>query len=157
MDALPEAIDHGVDQTLLPALFEFIKVPSCTPTCDPEWETNGLLEQAQKVATDFLDSLGLAGYKHKVLKEAGRPPLFVGEVEATDPSKGTVIIYGHFDKQPPLTEGWLEGTGPYTPVLRDGLLFGRAAIDDGYAIMSAGLLVKTLQTLGLPRGMLLSG
>jgi acetylornithine deacetylase/succinyl-diaminopimelate desuccinylase-like protein len=29
-------------------------------------------------------------------------------------------MYGHLDKQPPMTTGWAEGTGPYTPVIKDG-------------------------------------
>lgn len=34
--------------------------------------------------------------------------------------KDTVLMYGHLDKQPPMTTGWAEGTGPYTPVIKDG-------------------------------------
>ena len=29
---------------------------------------------------------------------------------------GTVLLYGHLDKQPPFT-GWGEGLGPYDPVV----------------------------------------
>ena len=38
---------------------------------------------------------------------------------------------GHLDKQPPLTSAWSEGLSPYTPVVRDGKLYGRGGADDG--------------------------
>ena len=47
-------------------------------------------------------------------------------------------MYGHLDKQPAMV-GWDAGLGPWTPVLRDGKLFGRGGADDGYAIFAADL------------------
>ena len=53
-------------------------------------------------------------------------------------------FYGHLDKQPPF-EGWSQGLGPYTPVIRDGRLYGRGSADDGYAIFSAVAAVCACQ------------
>ena len=36
---------------------------------------------------------------------------------------GTVLLYGHLDKQPPF-DGWDEGVEPYKPVIKDGKLYG---------------------------------
>src|SRR4051794_29540086 len=38
------------------------------------------------------------------------------EVPATDPAtpRGTVLLYGHLDKQPEMV-GWREGSGPWEP------------------------------------------
>jgi len=73
------------------------------------------------------------------------------EVTATDPKcKDTVLLYGHLDKQPPLTESWDEGLGPYTPVLKDGKLFGRGSADDGYAIFAAISSILALQQQNIP-------
>lgn len=58
--------------------------------------------------------------------------------------KPTVLMYGHLDKQPPLTEGWMEGTSPYDPKIIDGKLYGRGTADDGYAFFSSTLIVKAL-------------
>lgn len=33
--------------------------------------------------------------------------------------------------------GWSDGLGPYTPVIKDGFLWGRGAADDGYSIFAA--------------------
>ena len=51
----------------------------------------------------------------------GLTPLIFITVEATDPSSDkTILMYGHLDKQPPLTETWAEGLHPYTPIIKDG-------------------------------------
>lgn len=55
------------------------------------------------------------------------------------------------DKQPHFT-GWREGTGPTTPAIIDGLLYGRGGADDGYALPGAILTLKALQTMGKPHG-----
>jgi acetylornithine deacetylase/succinyl-diaminopimelate desuccinylase-like protein len=60
----------------------------------------------------------------------------------------TILMYGHLDKQPPLTEEWETGLHPYDPVVRDGKIYGRGSSDDGYAIFSAITAVKALQTQG---------
>eukprot|EP01122_Echinamoeba_exundans_P003106 TRINITY_DN1325_c0_g1_i3.p1 TRINITY_DN1325_c0_g1~~TRINITY_DN1325_c0_g1_i3.p1 ORF type:complete len:384 (+),score=108.08 TRINITY_DN1325_c0_g1_i3:732-1883(+) len=61
-------------------------------------------------------------------------------------------MYGHMDKQPPLTDAWAPGLGPYTPVIRDGKLYGRGGADDGYAIFGAITALKALQEQGAHHG-----
>lgn len=56
----------------------------------------------------------------------------------------TLFFYGHFDKQPHF-EGWKEGTGPTDPKIIDGKLYGRGCSDDGYALYSILLAIKTCQ------------
>ena len=41
----------------------------------------------------------------------GRTPLIFIEIPGT--ATGTVLMYGHLDKQPEMV-GWAEGTGPWT-------------------------------------------
>ena len=83
----------------------------------------------------------------EVLREEGRTPLMFMEVPATDETTvgdvGTVLMYGHMDKQPPF-EGWNEDLGPYTPVIKDGKLYGRGGADDGYSTFCAILAIKAL-------------
>jgi acetylornithine deacetylase/succinyl-diaminopimelate desuccinylase-like protein len=56
-----------------------------------------------------------------------------------------VLFYGHLDKQP-FGEGWL--TDPTEPVIKEGKLYGRGAVDDGYAFFSAITAIKACQATG---------
>ncbi|KAK6628534.1 Metallopeptidase M20 [Polyplax serrata] len=56
------------------------------------------------------------------------PPVLLGTL-GEDPSKKTVLIYGHLDVQPAFkSDGW--DTEPFDLVEKDGKLFGRGATDD---------------------------
>jgi acetylornithine deacetylase/succinyl-diaminopimelate desuccinylase-like protein len=46
--------------------------------------------------------------------------------------------------------GWEEGLGPWTPVLRNGKLYGRGGADDGYAIFATIAAIGALQKAGKP-------
>ena len=41
-------------------------------------------------------------------------------------------------------DGWLEGLGPTTPVIRDNKLYGRGGSDDGYSTFAVILCIKAL-------------
>ena len=83
------------------------------------------------------------------LKKEGkcRTPLLFMELAASDPNKykHTVLMYGHFDKQPPLTDEWDKDLGPYKPVVKNGKLYGRGGADDGYSTFAAIDCIKALQ------------
>lgn len=79
--------------------------------------------------------------KAEVYETAGHPVVY-GE-KIIDPSKPTVLVYGHYDVQPadPL-ELW--HSAPFEPVIKDGKIFARGACDDkGQFFMH----VKALETL----------
>lgn len=82
--------------------------------------------------TDWVEGQKVPGLTMEVLQNDGMTPLIFMEVAATDPEAGTVLLYGHLDKQPPF-EGWVSPWSPYDPVLtEDGKLYGRGGADDGY-------------------------
>jgi acetylornithine deacetylase/succinyl-diaminopimelate desuccinylase-like protein len=55
-------------------------------------------------------------------------PVVVGE-KMIDPSKPTVLVYGHYDVQPPEPLN-LWKSGPFEPVIKDGKIYARGACDD---------------------------
>jgi acetylornithine deacetylase/succinyl-diaminopimelate desuccinylase-like protein len=63
-----------------------------------------------------------------------------------------VMLYGHIDKQPHM-EGWSEGLGAITPVVKNERLYGRGSSDDGYMPFASLLAIKNCQLQGakLPR------
>ena len=60
-----------------------------------------------------------------------------------------MLLYGHLDKQPPM-HGWSEGLGPWTPVVRDGRLYGRGGADDGYAAFACVTALQALRAQRMP-------
>jgi len=60
---------------------------------------------------------------------------------------GTVLLYGHLDKQPPVG-GWSPGLGPWTPVIRGDRLYGRGAADDGYSGYAATAAIEAVRAAG---------
>lgn len=64
---------------------------------------------------------------------------------------GTVLLYGHMDKQPGLErEKWHAESGPYEPLIKNDKLYGRGGADDGYAIFSAFSAIMALRQNGVP-------
>lgn len=99
----------------------------------------------------FANKVGIKGATIKPKEEPGRSPFLIVDVAAHAGSNGPapdycVLMYGHMDKQP-FGEGWL--TDPCDPVIKDGKLYGRGSVDDGYAFFSACLCIKACQDLGL--------
>lgn len=145
-----ELINIGFEKELIPNLSEFIKIDNLSPAFDKEWNTNGKLEKCAKFCLDWALSQGVEGIKGEVIKDADKTPLIFIEIAARNSNKNC-LLYGHFDKQPHFN-GWAEGLGPTTPVIRDGKLYGRGGADDGYSIFSSILAIKTIQQLNGSHG-----
>lgn len=137
------------DDNIVPALAEFIKIPCKTRTLDPSWQENGYLAQAANLAKEWIEKQNLPGTKVEVLSLPNQSPFVYAEIPGSDTSGKTALFYGHLDKMPE-AEGWSEGLGPWQPVLRDDCLYGRGAIDDGYAIFTPIAAIKALQQQQLP-------
>ena len=124
------------DKDIVPVLTDYIRIPNKSPMFDPDWKKHGHMD---KVVTLFADwarkkIAGLPGATLEIVKVAERTPLIL--IDVPGKAAGTVFMYGHLDKQPEMS-GWSEGFGPWTPVLKDGKLYGRGGADDGYAMFAA--------------------
>eukprot|EP00486_Rosalina_sp_Unknown_P016298 CAMPEP_0201582606 /NCGR_PEP_ID=MMETSP0190_2-20130828/87581_1 /ASSEMBLY_ACC=CAM_ASM_000263 /TAXON_ID=37353 /ORGANISM="Rosalina sp." /LENGTH=502 /DNA_ID=CAMNT_0048022825 /DNA_START=99 /DNA_END=1607 /DNA_ORIENTATION=- len=139
---IEESWKKDVEKTLC----EYIETPNQSPDYDPNIHTNGYQEKAYKLLVDWANKQNVKGMKLEILHDEHKTPLIYMEVEATEKkSNDTVLMYGHFDKQPPLTPDWDDDLHPYKSVIKDGKLYGRGGADDGYAIFAAINAVKVLQ------------
>lgn len=108
-------------QRFLDELFELLRFPSVS--ADPKYK-----EDVLKTADFVAQKLKAAGAdKVEVCATAGYPIVY-GE-KIIDANLPTVLIYGHYDVQPPdPLELW--HTPPFEPTVRDGKIYARGACDD---------------------------
>src|SRR6266403_2602078 len=113
-------------------LTEFLSIPSISsePARNPE-----MREAAEWVATQLAFANG------RVVETAGHPVVLGEWLEA--PGVPTILVYGHYDVQPPGNEAEWE-TPPFSPSVRDGRIYARGATDDKGPVVVALETAKTL-------------
>ncbi len=105
----------------LAELFELLRIPSVS--ADSRHKAD-----VRKAADYIVQKLKEAGAEKVQLCETKGHPIVYAEkmVDATLP---TVLVYGHYDVQPPdPLELW--NTPPFEPTVRDGKIYARGACDD---------------------------
>lgn len=139
------------DKSIVPALCEYIRIPNKSPHFDQEWEKHGHMDAAAELMRQWCEAHALPGMKTDIVRLPGRTPLLFIDVPASGDknSNDCVLMYGHMDKQPEFT-GWVEGLSPWTPVIRNGRLYGRGGADDGYAVFGSLLALKALAEQKIP-------
>nr|WP_132112911.1 M20/M25/M40 family metallo-hydrolase [Actinocrispum wychmicini] len=148
-NALNSTVDRLWESEILASLSELISVPALSPAFDADWAARGHLDAAAEHVRRWVASRSLPGASVEIVRLDDRTPLVVVDIPATPGGvdAGTVVLYGHLDKQPPVG-GWADGLGPWTPVLRDGRLYGRGAVDDGYSAYAATAAVEAVRASG---------
>src|SRR5215510_13139880 len=138
------------DDSILPSITEYIRIPNKSPAYDPKWVEHGYMEDAVKLMESWArrELAGFAGATLDVVRLPGRTPLLFMEVPGD--SSDTVLLYGHLDKQPEM-KGWSEGLGPWLPVFKEEKLYGRGGADDGYAIYACLAALRALHEQKVPR------
>lgn len=147
--ALTSTVQRLWQDSVLPSLSGLVAVPAVSPAFDADWATNGHLDAAVEHVRTWIASRELPGAQLEVVRLPGRSPLLLVDIPASPGAEeaGTALLYGHLDKQPPM-DGWSEGLGPWTPVVRDGRLYGRGSADDGYSGYAAVTALEALRTHG---------
>jgi len=111
---------------------------------DPNYLTNGLVEQAMELVDQYINKLQIKGLSRTIIKNQKGVPLVCYVVEATCGSKKNMMMYGHLDKQP-YGPGWDEDKQPTVPVIINNRMYGRGGADDGYSAFSCMLALKGCQ------------
>lgn len=136
---------------VLPSLSELVRIPALSPAFDSRWRENGHLASAVEHVRSWISDQDMPGAQLDVVQLEGRSPLLLVDVPATGDQtandKGTVLLYGHLDKQPPVG-GWSEGLGPWQPVVKGDRLYGRGSADDGYAAYAATTALQAVRAAG---------
>ncbi|MFI6181684.1 M20/M25/M40 family metallo-hydrolase [Nonomuraea sp. NPDC051191] len=146
---LRESISEAWATDVLPSLTGLIEIPAVSSAYDAAWEEHGHLLAAVEHVRGWVASRGLPDARCDVVQLDGRAPLLFVDVPATPgaAATGTVLLYGHLDKQPPLGD-WSEGLGPWQAVIRDDRLYGRGAADDGYSGYAATTALEAVRGAG---------
>lgn len=148
-EELRESINGSWTNDVLPSLCGLVEIPAVSPAYDAQWDEHGHLRAAVEHVRAWVSARDLPGARCEVVQLDGRAPLLFVDVPATSgaTSDGTVLLYGHLDKQPPLGD-WSEGLGPWQPVIRDGRLYGRGSADDGYSGYAALTALEAVRASG---------
>jgi acetylornithine deacetylase/succinyl-diaminopimelate desuccinylase-like protein len=135
-------------ERMLAELIELLKIPSIS--ADSKYKADVI-----KTAEAVRDRLVEAGADKVELCETDGYPVVYGE-KIVDRSKPTVVVYGHYDVQPP-DPLHLWTSSPFEPVIKktavhpDGAIFARGACDDkGQVYMHIKAFELMMKTNTLP-------
>ena len=140
-------VNNMWDDSIIPEIAEYIKVPNKSPHFDPDWEKHGHMETAVEMLEAWCKTQPIKDMTVEIVRIEGRTPLLF--IDIPGQSDDVVLLYGHYDKQPEFS-GWDEDLDPWTPVIKDGKLYGRGGADDGYAVFGSLTAIRTLQEQGVP-------
>ena len=102
-------------------LFSLLRIPSISAKAEHK-------EDMRRCAERLAVLLMEAGADFAEVSPSDGNPVVYGE-KIVDPALKTVLVYGHYDVQPPEPlEKWR--TDPFEPVIHDGAIWGRGANDD---------------------------
>ncbi|CAN5846345.1 dipeptidase [soil metagenome] len=113
-------LNHHRDRNL-EELSDFLRIPSVSAKSEHREDTR---RAAEWLAERMLE----AGLHSAEVIPTGGHPIVLGEWRGV-PDGQTVLVYGHYDVQPPEPlDEWT--SSPFEPEIRDGKLFARGSVDD---------------------------
>jgi len=141
MSAIDTYIESNKDR-LVNELLDLLRIPSVS--ADPKYKAD-VARCAEAVKQRLIEA---GADKVEVCATAGHPIVY-GE-KIVDPAKPTVLVYGHYDVQPPdPLDLW--NSGPFEPVIKDGYIYARGSADDkGQFYMHVKAFEAMMKTGGLP-------
>lgn len=138
-------VDTYIEQhqdRFLQELIDLLKVPSVS--ADPAYAED--VTHAASLLSERLREIGMDNVE---ICDTDGFPIVYGE-KLVDEALPTVLVYGHYDVQPPdPVELW--DSAPFEPVIKDGKIYARGACDDkGQMYMHLKAVELMMQNGGLP-------
>jgi succinyl-diaminopimelate desuccinylase len=120
-------------------LIDFLKIASVS--ADTRYKPQ-IIEASQFVARKMTE----AGLATEIIPTSGNPMVYGEWLHA--PGKPTILVYGHYDVQPPdPLDLWV--SGPFEPTIRDGNVYARGATDDkGQMYLHLNAIEAWMKTVG---------
>jgi acetylornithine deacetylase/succinyl-diaminopimelate desuccinylase-like protein len=113
-------------QNYLEDFYSFLRFPSVSTD-------DAYAEKLKACAHWLVERLTSIGLETQLVSTAGHPIVWARNKHR--PGRRTVLIYGHYDVQPPdPLELW--DSPPFEPILKDGYIFARGATDNKGQILS---------------------
>ncbi|MBT8476177.1 MAG: M20/M25/M40 family metallo-hydrolase [Alphaproteobacteria bacterium] len=124
---------HALNQK--PALIETLKTLVACPSVGADPAMAQGMEDARTLIEARLDAMRFQNRQRLPPADTGgQPAIYAERMDA--PGKPTILVYAHYDVQPPETlHKW--DTPPFEPVERDQRLYGRGVSDDKGPMMIA--------------------
>lgn len=121
-------------------VYDFLRIPSISAKSEYDAET-------RRAAEWLHERLSATGMRSQIVDTPGHP-IVLAEWREAGPEAPTVLIYGHYDVQPPEPlELWT--SPPFEPTERDGRIYARGSADDkGQLYMHVKALEAHLATVG---------
>ena len=108
-------------QRFLDELFDWLRIPSVSADSRHK-------DDVRKAALFLKDKLTAAGVDTvEVCETPGHPIVYAEKI--INPALPTVVVYGHYDVQPPDPLN-LWDSPPFEPVIKDGKIYARGSCDD---------------------------
>lgn len=137
MPTVQQYIDDNID-TFKDELFQLLRIESISTDSTKK-------DEVKKAATFLAGHLEDVGLDDVILHETDGNPIVTAQ-KITDPDRPTVLIYGHYDVQPPDPEE-LWNTPPFEPTVKDGRVYARGSSDDkGQSFTHVKSVAAYLQT-----------
>lgn len=137
MEAWKAYLQQNKDR-FLEELISLLRIPSISAKSENK---NDMLTCATAVRDRLLEA---GADKAEIFTTPGHPIVYAEKI--THPDWPTVLVYGHYDVQPPdPLELW--HSGPFEPVIKDGKIYARGSADDkGQFYMHVKALETMVQT-----------
>lgn len=137
MSTVQDYIDENI-QTFQNQLFELLRIPSISTDSSRKED----IRKAAGFLSGHLEEIGMDDVR---LHETPGHPIITAQ-KIVDDALPTVLIYGHYDVQPPDPEE-LWDTPPFEPTVKNGRVYARGASDDkGQSFTHIKSVASYLQT-----------